>query len=970
MAILRALLRTGITGGLNILLIWASFATGLRSQEVPWHSPTGADIAAVGDKLFLVNGSSKVFVQDKSGDARATILVTDERFKSLQHVTSSGSTVFISDPEAGAVFQVDSNGSVEKMLIGDGLIRPGSIAVTSKMAVVDGKSTISKQLWFSKEAGNCIYDVDLLSPGRFPREHCDFVKPSALAMSGPNLVVADSGPGTLDVLSQSGRRGYGNEVRLLSTISAVDFLSKLSAITKLVPVRGVLYALSGTSLYAVVASDSQALPLFLNNTLITGASSFTVDDDSVYVVQKGQVKKLPRPVPVTMDLEIYKNSSAVSTAMYRYLYEAGVLPTTAVKVPYSYTLPDGTSGKCSSVFCIARVRRLLLSGWITEFGELACKLNPHLCTKGKWRTLYPGDQVIIPLIPEESYLGFILRDLDGKSTVGAVIKDQLSRSGERSDKWSDLITNDALRRMNPSLGDQDILSSKIHAKAVLLPAVLFRYYFAVPRSQLNDPRSRFWREVKRVNLERRVMSVHSLETSTHSESEDLSNSTPVETFEIQQRSVNSAMSHDPDSSFDRGKDNPVLVLLYEDHPDCSHPVFFDKTRTNAFKLEPQCPVKKDDWKTSPVESLPSDDHGTCVASIAGPRSLPYDSKPFWSSITLQEVPKRPSDLNGAVKNTALTPGTAVVNISQADYGDTAADSWASAFDSLEGKQLLFVVAAGNDSSPVNKAKAYPALLARARNNVLSVAALNASGQDFWKESEKLGSNHGPEIELLAPGQAVPCAAHISGDEAFYTLANGTSMATALVSKVASRLMQMNLSPSQVKGRLLATADRFKSPNGSVYGGKLNVDKALQDPGLPVVEQEDEHGHAGSVPIEILQDSPLRLYLAGTDPEGGEDIPLIHVKRIEKIANERDASPLYRVVYRTRIVDPQTGLRINNWHWIVVEDVHLQGCLKYRDKKTGTPFVIAFESCSFGAANPAAGFKNYIGPFVNNDIDRR
>src|SRR2546422_4085798 len=112
-------------------------------------------------------------------------------------------------------------------------------------------------------------------------------------------------------------------------------------------------------------------------------------------------------------------------------------------------------------------------------------------------------------------------------------------------------------------------------------------------------------------------------------------------------------------------------------------------------------------------------------------------------------------------------------------------------------KMLFVVAAGNSFRPLNELHVYPASLAWNRDNVISVGALNRTGDGLWHgefRELKKGSNSGELVEVLAPGEDIPCASNVVEDKALYSRTSGSSMATALVSATASLLLERELTP--------------------------------------------------------------------------------------------------------------------------------------------------------------------------------
>lgn len=130
------------------------------------------------------------------------------------------------------------------------------------------------------------------------------------------------------------------------------------------------------------------------------------------------------------------------------------------------------------------------------------------------------------------------------------------------------------------------------------------------------------------------------------------------------------------------------------------------------------------------------------------------------------------------------------------------------------KGIIFIAAAGNDSSNNDSTPSYPA--SYAVDNVVSVAASNnmdamASFSNFGKTT----------VHLMAPGENIVSSV-VGGTYSSYS---GTSMATPHVAGAAALLLahEPSLTPTQVKERLMATSDKLKAYRGKlISGGRLNL----------------------------------------------------------------------------------------------------------------------------------------------------
>ncbi|MEO6589068.1 MAG: S8 family serine peptidase [Pyrinomonadaceae bacterium] len=133
--------------------------------------------------------------------------------------------------------------------------------------------------------------------------------------------------------------------------------------------------------------------------------------------------------------------------------------------------------------------------------------------------------------------------------------------------------------------------------------------------------------------------------------------------------------------------------------------------------------------------------------------------------------------------------------------------------------ILFVAAAGNDSTDNDKRPHYPSNYNLP--NVISVAALDRNDQlaSF--------SNFGVKtVHIAAPGREI-VSTWLKDD---YREASGTSMATPYVSGTAALILsnEPDMSVEKLREKLLKSVDKIDSLNGKTEtGGRLNAAKAIE-----------------------------------------------------------------------------------------------------------------------------------------------
>ena len=171
---------------------------------------------------------------------------------------------------------------------------------------------------------------------------------------------------------------------------------------------------------------------------------------------------------------------------------------------------------------------------------------------------------------------------------------------------------------------------------------------------------------------------------------------------------------------------------------------------------------------------------------------------------------------------AADNGCHVVNMSwgDANYSPIIGDACLYAYN----KGVTLVASAGNDPGPY---LSYPAKL----SCVIAVGAVN-------RNRNLAGfSSYGPDLDLVAPGEAVLSTYKLEAGEQYFEQ-NGTSMSSPFVVGAAALLLslQPGLTPDQVRARLLTATDDLGAVGfDQFYGhGLLNTRKLLENINPPLV----------------------------------------------------------------------------------------------------------------------------------------
>jgi hypothetical protein len=258
----------------------------------------------------------------------------------------------------------------------------------------------------------------------------------------------------------------------------------------------------------------------------------------------------------------------------------------------------------------------------------------------------------------------------------------------------------------------------------------------------------------------------------------------------------------------------------------------------------------------------------------------------------------------------LSTKKVIVNVS--DRLDAVWDSLSTNNASWRG--LLFIAAAKNVDENVDG----PPLTWNERANVMGVGLVDRNG------ALMTGSKYDSRVvDLVAPGAGVPTV-----DEAeTLACAEGTSYATAYVSAVSAMLA--NRAPrgwtvSQLRARLLSTADWKPEYLGKVKGGVVNADRALNnlDKNVLVIDR----GNRPALNLEVVWDDSSEF-----DVSGLEKAPAPGVSRVTRRIQWSD-------VLRWQVTD-NAGVKSLN-----VAFIHDEKFAALHDVAISSALVLPIRSC--------------------------
>ncbi|MFB9318196.1 S8 family serine peptidase [Cryptosporangium minutisporangium] len=213
-----------------------------------------------------------------------------------------------------------------------------------------------------------------------------------------------------------------------------------------------------------------------------------------------------------------------------------------------------------------------------------------------------------------------------------------------------------------------------------------------------------------------------------------------------------------------------------------------------------------------------DGHGTAMASLIVGKG-PAGDHALGLAPAAQVLPVRTGDYSPDIAagiRWAADHGAKIINCSLGTHADDA--YLRAAVDYAHQRGVLVIAGAGNQ--PRDTTMLYPAALP----GVLAVTATNQTGQIAAV------STTGPGAVLAAPGQGIGTATSRLHAKAGYTIGDGTSASTAVVSGAAALLWSRfpDLTAGGVIQRLITTADDAGTPGRDpLYGfGRLDLIEAL------------------------------------------------------------------------------------------------------------------------------------------------
>ena len=942
------------------LLVQAVPLCRLPAQTATNNEPDNlpAGIAVWDDTIYISDADNSEIVIRLPGEEKFETFLKDPRIAAPRGLAVDETYLYIADPLAHQVFRVNR---ITKDVLP--LFPPGTpvapIDLTSVPSFVESTDKITSypSLAVLDSATDSTIILTPYNDNKYLESSLGrpFTSASAIARFGARLLVTDPGASALyerstsgdwqDIRSEQTSRSFASANGLPRATGY--FFPSISHPQSATGYGDFVYVVQNNLLYAYLPTQDRLIALEGRTAPPHGFSRVIVSpiNDQLYLLGNSfkELTTWPIKLPVAVEVTAGGDLSTPLAALYKYLWDQGSLPTVTVTIPSA----DGSQVACMTAACLVEHVRLLLPRMNSTMERLLCQMNPGLCSSEVTPRLAPGSSIRLPDAPSEPHLSYEAMVVDGQHSLGAYLDRLIPDPTLRAS-----ITSSFIASLN-KVPDRDLGTIPPKGESLTLPVQYNRYFLAVDKHELYSRGSALAALLTRYKtLSISPFGATSKPLGDSGVAPEIAKHSISELALLREKAfVN--LGYDPRHAIAYGRANLVPVLIDEASLDCQHPVFFGGAQDDRAFTDVECATQKSAQTPTFVDWNMSDSHhGTCVASIVGGRSAPYGQSlapgAELGHLTIGEMTHE--NLIGFYRK-ELQPF--VVNISYGDTAVTAENVWQNLISqTLDGQSVLFVAAAGNEAGLLRDKGDYPAILAREFPNVISVGALDKDGQKAWSDSATgEASNTGYKVELMAPGELVPCATDVYQGTALYSAPAGTSFAAPLVSAVAALLLEKRLVPTEVKARLLATADPItEARDGQPLAlfGRLNVENALLNPKVYHVIYEassclegstDESGRC-HLDVDLVSPPPT---LVSVDPDDALSTPVpvvfSYLLSIRHGSLDPSGKRLFRLVSFTK------GNSGANSTIELKRDVRLSGCVKVKSHQTGQTLLLAFgNSC--------------------------
>jgi subtilisin family serine protease len=845
--------------------------------------------------------------------------------------------LLIYDQATSAIYELDPKTATTQVVLKDKqLTNADTVALSTKGDVAFAKNH-SIIAWYSPDKGFRVIDFD-------------FKQTQRLVFSGSNLLV-------INVLGEVFRvePSHLTVAKITAPNKLVDQLGRLK---ELATFLNIFYC-GGESETSAFAQNSVErfrsydlpIPLLFNNTSISHPDRIFVTQSKLLIAQDSSksILQMPRPVPVDIEFDGDQNqTTAALIVLYQYLYNLGMLSTRLYE-----------SAEKSSIEKLLMDQQVILAsipdsqrGTRNSIGKLICDLNKDFCANHNVSVesvirekINQGEKLLLPTIPHSEHKGTALITLTNKT-----VEQYLSNIFPSKEQFREYVNNELLKDNPPSITDKDGYNILKQKGPFRLPVLYRSTSILVSADDIQKENATGLQNQLQVfktylfskqNLAPKLAS-SSLEVETISPL--VLNETPESVKE--NRSNLKKQIHFLDADSANLDLSGVVIGVAERFGDVdfNHPAF---VRADNESIWFDLPPDGSDMERRRVPagmSVPSitigdqfvdSDHGTHVAGLIAsrPDSLTPGLLSDLKGLVLLDS-SNPAALNTLVDR-AIAENIFIFNFSFTLSNEAAAKALKTSMTSANADRLFIVAAGkaqGGENEDLEQSADVPIKWTSGTRNLIGVSAVipvDGSGV-FWMEpfidengETQPGAKFGKKyVQIVAPGKDVYSLARGNS----FKRASGSSQSVPQVTAAAAMLFAQKVTqPALIKARLMYTSDWSLSFTDRVYGGMLNVHRAVWEPTLDLLATAS----APLVPKSMSYDgNPTITILSGQiEFPDGPTIPVplgmkLKLNQIFRIAKQPGGANLVRVFY----YDDNRRLRI-------LKDAILNGTINCKSLRT-------------------------------------
>jgi hypothetical protein len=662
----------------------------------------------------------------------------------------------------------------------------------------------------------------------------------------------------------------------------------------------------------------------------TESSLFVADN------RNDAVWQLPRPVPVDVrfggDAQS-TNAAAVELLSYldgRQALRARPAPTPAPQGSVERLLVEGRVLVRPISGAAAVPARARLGGLICKFNREFCERNKATPESVLGKNVGPGESLSLPDFSLGEYVTPVVVTLSGKS-----VEDLLSEIFPTPDERTRYASRERLERLNPpdmnAPRSGDLL--RLGKGKVVLPVKRWQTSLLVPADELKNGST--LRALDEALIDMHVLSKEDFPSQGASAAwpRDADASQADDTRKVEDnRTKLKREIHYPDfdffDAFNIDATDIIVGVAESPTVDVTHPAFVNPNGESVWfevtpggddvlrhPLDPNAPPPAQNIDRPCEEG----DHATHVAGLIAARGstlAPGLVHPVKGLLLVDK--SNPAIMHSLIDAARLAGPVRIYNLSFS----TPVDELSLKQNFLtKWKECLFVVAAGNalgispPEQDLGLKSFFPVAWADRVQNMIGVAAGVATDAGeivlmtpFVKDGvDQPGSKFSKRfVHLIAPGRAIFSLGRANS----YKSCTGTSQAAPQVTAAAAMLYAQGVtSPTVIKARLMYTSDWYATLQNKVYGGALNVRRAVWLPGSNLISMRA----APTLISSVLIDTNPTVVVEGQmdDPAEDELMPesrlLIKFRRILRVTPQPGQANLSRVFF----LDCTDKLRVMN-----------------------------------------------------------